>query len=95
MASSLRLTTTAEPVPIAPHILVESVNDEVLLVDTQTSKCFSLTGSAAVIFHAYNADGQAAAARLLVKKYGISMELAEQDVASLLAELRHARILEP
>lgn len=73
---------------VPDHIHARSVHDEIVILDVRADRYLGLNGTAAVVWSVLGGGGSVAdAVAELMARYDVTCEVAESDVAALLAEL--------
>lgn len=90
------MKTDGRTFDVASHIAWRRVEDEVVVLDLNTSIYYSLNETAARVWELL-ADRQSAAAasRRVAEEYGEDVRSVERDVAEFLEGLRRENLLQP
>ncbi len=78
----------------SPDVLFRELGDDLVLLDLQASKYFSLNKTGALIWQLLSENqDQSSIARNLADRYGVDEEKAQSDVAELLDQLLRAGLI--
>jgi hypothetical protein len=89
------IPSTRERFLILPHALCERVQEEGVILDSQTDTYFGLNESGMCVWEALaSGDSIEEAAHHLVAEFGIPLEAARADAISLVRELIDRRLIQ-